>query len=48
VDGHNIILDTRYYHGSLERIDEFEGTTRLTDLPAEWSRQHQMLGLPAQ
>jgi len=23
VDGQNIILDTRYYHGSLERIDEF-------------------------
>src|SRR6516164_5788276 len=24
------------------------GVARLTDLPAEWSRQHQMLGLPAQ
>jgi DNA invertase Pin-like site-specific DNA recombinase len=24
------------------------GVVRLTDLPAEWSRQHQMLGLPAQ
>ena len=24
------------------------GTTRLTDLPAEWSRHHQMLGLPSQ
>ena len=23
VDGQNIILDTRYHHGSLERIDEF-------------------------
>ncbi len=23
VDGQNIVLDTRYYHGSLERIDEF-------------------------
>jgi putative ABC transport system substrate-binding protein len=23
VDGQNIILDTRYYHDSLERIDEF-------------------------
>jgi hypothetical protein len=23
------------------------GVARLTDLPAEWSRQHQMLGLPA-
>ena len=23
VDGQNIILDTRYYHSSLERIDEF-------------------------
>jgi hypothetical protein len=22
------------------------GVARLTDLPAEWSRQHQMLGLP--
>jgi len=24
------------------------GVARLTDLPAEWSRQHQMLGLPGQ
>jgi hypothetical protein len=24
------------------------GVARLTDLPAKWSRQHQMLGLPAQ
>jgi len=24
------------------------GVTRLADLPAEWSRQHQSLGLPAQ
>jgi site-specific DNA recombinase len=24
------------------------GVTRLVDLPAEWSRQHQMLGLPPQ
>jgi hypothetical protein len=24
------------------------GVVRLADLPAEWSRQHQMLGLPAQ
>ena len=24
------------------------GIARLTDLPAEWSRQYQMLGLPAQ
>ncbi len=24
------------------------GVVRLTDLPAEWSRQHQLLGLPAQ
>ena len=24
------------------------GVARLTDLPAEWPRQHQMLGLPAQ
>jgi putative ABC transport system substrate-binding protein len=23
VDGQNIVLDTRYYHGSLEQIDEF-------------------------
>ena len=23
VDGQNIILETRYHHGSLERIDEF-------------------------
>jgi site-specific DNA recombinase len=24
------------------------GVARLTDLPAEWSRQHKMLGFPAQ
>jgi len=24
------------------------GVSRLADLPAEWSRQHQLLGLPAQ
>ena len=24
------------------------GVARLTDLPAEWFRQHQMLGLPEQ
>jgi GH15 family glucan-1,4-alpha-glucosidase len=24
------------------------GVARLTDLPAEWSRQYQMLGLPGQ
>jgi site-specific DNA recombinase len=24
------------------------GVSRLIDLPAEWSRQHQMLGLPEQ
>ena len=30
------------------RLPHGIGTTRLTDLPAEWSRQHQMLGLPAQ
>jgi len=23
------------------------GVARLTDLPAEWSRQHEMLGLPS-
>ena len=24
------------------------GVARLSDLPAEWSRQHQVLGLPGQ
>jgi hypothetical protein len=33
-------IDGRLPHGM--------GVARLTDLPAEWSRQHQMLGLPAQ
>jgi len=33
-------IDGRLPHGM--------GIARLTDLPAEWSRQHQMLGLPAQ
>jgi site-specific DNA recombinase len=32
-------IDGRLPHGM--------GVARLTDLPAEWSRQHQMLGLPA-
>jgi hypothetical protein len=31
-------IDGRLPHGM--------GVARLTDLPAEWSRQHQMLGLP--
>jgi len=30
------------------RVPHGMGVARLTDLPAEWSRQHQMLGLPAQ
>jgi site-specific DNA recombinase len=30
------------------RLPHGIGTTRLTDLPAEWSRQHEMLGLPSQ
>jgi site-specific DNA recombinase len=30
------------------RLPHGMGVARLTDLPAEWSRQHQMLGLPAQ
>ena len=30
------------------RLPHGRGVARLTDLPAEWSRQHQMLGLPAQ
>jgi hypothetical protein len=30
------------------RLPHGIGTTRLTDLPAEWLRQHQMLGLAAQ
>ena len=30
------------------RLPHGMGVTRLADLPAEWSRQHQMLGLPAQ
>jgi site-specific DNA recombinase len=29
------------------RLPDGMGVARLTDLPAEWSRQHQMLGLPA-
>jgi hypothetical protein len=29
------------------RLPHGMGVTRLADLPAEWSRQHQMLGLPA-
>jgi hypothetical protein len=29
------------------RLPQGMGVARLTDLPAEWSRQHQMLGLPA-
>jgi hypothetical protein len=33
-------IDGRLLHGI--------GVARLTDLPAEWSRQYQMLGLPAQ
>ena len=33
-------IDGRLPHGM--------GVARLTDLPAEWSRQHHMLGLPAQ
>jgi hypothetical protein len=33
-------IDGRLPHGM--------GVARLADLPAEWSRQHQMLGLPAQ
>jgi hypothetical protein len=28
------------------RLPHGVGVARLTDLPAEWSRQHQMLGLP--
>jgi len=33
-------IDGRLPHGT--------GVTRLTDLPLEWSRQHEMLGLPVQ
>ena len=33
-------IDGRLPHGM--------GVTRLADLPAEWSRQHRILGLPAQ
>jgi hypothetical protein len=33
-------IDGRLPHGT--------GVARLTDLPAEWSRQYQMLGVPAQ
>ena len=29
------------------RLPHGIGTTRLTDLAAEWSRQHEMLGLPS-
>jgi site-specific DNA recombinase len=28
------------------RLPHGIGVTRLSDLPAEWSRQHDMLGLP--
>ena len=30
------------------RLPHGIGVTRLTDLPLEWPRQHEMLGLPAQ
>jgi site-specific DNA recombinase len=30
------------------RLPHGMGVTRLSDLPSEWSRQHQMLGLPTQ
>jgi site-specific DNA recombinase len=30
------------------RLPQGMGVARLTDLPAEWSRQYQTLGLPAQ
>ena len=30
------------------RLPRGIGNTRLTDLPAEWSRHHKMLGLPSQ
>jgi site-specific DNA recombinase len=30
------------------RLPHGMGVVRLADLPAEWSRQHQMLGLPAE
>ncbi len=30
------------------RLPHGMGVTRLADLPVEWSRQHQVLGLPAQ
>jgi site-specific DNA recombinase len=30
------------------RLPHAMGVARLADLPAEWSRQHEMLGLPAQ
>jgi hypothetical protein len=30
------------------RLPHGMGVVRLADLPAEWSRQHQMLGLPMQ
>jgi site-specific DNA recombinase len=29
------------------RLPRGMGVVRLADLPAEWSRQHQMLGLPS-
>jgi hypothetical protein len=32
----------------LPRLSHGMGVTRLADLPAEWSRQHRILGLPAQ
>jgi site-specific DNA recombinase len=30
------------------RLPHGMGVTRFADLPAEWSRQHQMLGLPSE
>jgi len=30
------------------RLPRGMGVARLTDLPAEWSRQYQVLGLPSQ
>jgi hypothetical protein len=37
-------IEGRLPHG----MEVVRGVVRLADLPAEWSRQHQMLGLPAQ
>ena len=43
-----ILTKVRTLKAAIEgRLPHGIGTTRLTDLAAEWSRQHEMLGLPS-